>query len=74
MVECSSTVSAADGGGGQQGQFGPGPKCKMAPKKRRTCSNKMCSRGVASNEAEEAVASSLFCARTRTHIGDIVQN
>ena len=31
-------------------------------------------RGVASNEAEEAVASSLFCARTRAHIGDIIQN
>ena len=29
------------------------------------------SRGVASNEAEEAVASSLFCARTRARIGDI---
>ena len=27
------------------------------------------SRGVASNEAEEAVASSLFCARTRARIG-----
>ena len=30
------------------------------------------SRGVASNEAEEAVPSSLFCARTRTRIGDII--
>ena len=30
------------------------------------------SRGVASNEAEEAVASSLFCARTCTRIGDII--
>ena len=29
-------------------------------------------RGVASNEAEEAVASSLFCARTRARIGDII--
>ena len=28
-------------------------------------------KGVASNEAEEAVASSLFCARTRARIGDI---
>ena len=32
----------------------------------------MPSRGVASNEAEEAVATSLFCARTRAHIGDII--
>ena len=31
-----------------------------------------CYRGVASNEAEEAVASSLFCARTRARIGDII--
>ena len=30
-------------------------------------------RGIASNEAEEAVASSLFCARTRTHIGNIIK-
>ena len=29
-------------------------------------------RGVASNEAEEAVASSLFCARTRARIDDII--
>ena len=28
-------------------------------------------RGVASNEAEEAVASSLFCVRTRARIGDV---
>ena len=30
------------------------------------------SRGVASNEAEEAVASSLFCVRTRRSIGDVL--
>ena len=29
-------------------------------------------KGVASNEAEEAVASSLFCARTQVRIGDII--
>ena len=29
-------------------------------------------RGVASNEAEEAVASSLFCVRTRARIGDVL--
>ena len=29
----------------------------------------LCVRGVASNEAEEAVASSLLCARTRARIG-----
>ena len=30
-------------------------------------------RGVASNKVEEAVAFSLFCARTRTLIGDIIK-
>ena len=32
--------SAADGGG-QQGQFTPGPQCKGAPKQCRACSNKI---------------------------------
>ena len=31
-------------------------------------------RGVATNEAEEAVASSLFCARAHVRIGDIIYN
>ena len=31
------------------------------------------SRGIASNETEEAVASSLFCARTCARIGDIIK-
>ena len=34
--------------------------------------SKFISRGVASNEAEEATASSLFCARARVRVNDII--
>ena len=52
---------------------------QMLPRKRgmRLCLREFAfcsykSRGVASNEAKEALASSLFCARTHACIGDII--